>query len=91
MDVDNALEQLASAPLEQIDLSGVETGVMRGLAQTTAVIRSQMPIRVGAAAAALVVGISLGGFSAAASNEQQGGTLVSGAHLAPTALLALAS
>lgn len=91
MDIDNALARLASAPSEQVDLSRVEAGVMRSLTQTTAVIRSQMPIRFGAAAAALVVGISLGGLAAAASSEPQGEALVSGAHLAPTALLEFAS
>lgn len=89
MDIDNALARLAKAPLDQIDLSQIETSVMRGLAEATSVIKSQTPIRFGAMTAALIVGISLGGVAAASSQSRE--TLVSGAHLAPSALLALPS
>ena len=89
MDIDSALAKLANAPLDHIDLAHIEAGVMRGIGQTTTVIQSQTPIRFGAMAAALVVGISLGGVAAA--RGQSGETLVSGAHLAPSALLALPS
>ena len=89
MDIDKALTKLASAPLDHIDLSHIEAGVMRGLAQTATVIRSQIPIRFGAVTAALAIGISLGGVAAA--SKQNSETFVSGAHLAPSALLALPS
>ena len=89
MDIDSALAKLANAPLDHIDLTHIEAGVMRGLAQTATVIRSQIPIRFGAVAAALVVGISLGGVAAVSGQSSE--TLVSGAHLAPSALLALPS
>lgn len=89
MDIENALARLAKAPLDQADLSQIEVGVMRSLAQTTAVIKSQTSIRVGAMTAALIVGVSLGGVAAATSQGRE--TLVSGAHLAPSALLALPS
>ena len=89
MDIDSALAKLANAPLEHIDLSQIQAGVMRSVAQTATVIRSQMPIRLGAMVAALVVGISLGGFAAASGSSSK--TFVSGAHLAPSALLALPS
>lgn len=89
MDIDNALARLAKAPLDQADLSQIEAGVMRSLAQTTAVIKSQTSIRFGAMTAALIVGVSLGGVAAASSQSRE--TLVSGAHLAPSALLALPS
>jgi hypothetical protein len=86
MDIDRALQQLANAPLAHADLSQVETGVMRGLAQTATVIRLQTHIRLGAMTAAMLVGVSLGGIAAA--NSQSREALVSGAHLAPSALLA---
>lgn len=89
MDIDSALAKLANAPLDHIDLSQVEVSVMRGLAQTTSVIKSQAPIRLGAMTAAMIVGVSLGGIAAASSQSRE--TLVSGAHLAPSALLALPS
>ncbi|MFA6219809.1 MAG: hypothetical protein WC692_08515 [Erythrobacter sp.] len=85
MDIDKALARLADAPLNHIDLSQVEMGVMSGLAQSASVIRSQTPIRFGAVAAAMIVGISLGGVAVA--NSQSSAPLVSGAHLAPSALL----
>ena len=85
MDIDKALARLADVPLNHIDLSQIEMGVMSGLAQTTSVIRSQIPIRFGAVAAAMMVGISLGGVAVA--NSQSSTPLVSGAHLAPSALL----
>ncbi|MCH2240043.1 hypothetical protein [Erythrobacter donghaensis] len=85
MDIDKALARLADAPLNDIDLSLVETGVMSGLAQITSVVRLQTPIRFGAIAAAMIVGISLGGVAVA--NSQSSAPLVSGAHLAPSALL----
>lgn len=88
MDIDRALARLANAPLD-IDLSQIEVGVIRGLAQTTAVIKLQMPIRFGAMTAAMIVGVSLGGAAAASGQSRE--TLVSGAHLAPSALLALPS
>ncbi len=89
MDIDIALAKLADAPLDHVDLSQIEVRVMRGLAQTKSVIKSQMPIRLGAMTAAMIVGVSVGGGVAASS--QSGDTLVSGAHLAPSALLALPS
>ena len=89
MDIDSALAKLANAPLDHVDLSQIEVRVMHGLAQTTAVIKSQTPIRLGAMTAALIVGVSLGGVAAASSQIRE--TLVSGAHLAPSALLALPS
>lgn len=89
MDIDTALAKLANAPLDDIDLSQIEVSVMRGLAQMTSVINSQMPIRLGAMTAAIIVGVSLGGVAAASSQSRE--TLVSGAHLAPSALLALPS
>lgn len=89
MDIDNALVKLANMPLEQVDLSQIEAGVMRGVAQTATVIRSQTQIRLGAMTAAVIIGVSLGGVPAA--NSQSRETLVSGAHLAPSALLALPS
>lgn len=89
MDIDSALAKLANAPLDHVDLSHIEVGVMRGLAQTTAVIKSQASIRIGVMTAALIVGVSLGGVAAASSQSRE--TLVSGAHLAPSALLALPS
>lgn len=89
MDIDNALARLAKAPLGQVDLSQIEAGVMRSLAQTTVVIKSQTSIRFGAMTAALIVGVGLGGVAAATNQSRE--TLVSGAHLAPSALLALPS
>lgn len=89
MDIDKVLAQLANAPLDHIDLSHVESGVMRGLAQTTAVIKSQTPIRLGAMTVAMIVGVSLS-VGGAVSNQSRE-TLVSGAHLAPSASLALPS
>ena len=89
MNIDSALAKLANAPLDHIDLSHIEAGVMRSLAQTATVVRSQIPIRFGAVAAALVVGISLSGVAVARSQNRE--ALVSGAHLAPSALLALPS
>ena len=89
MDIDNALAKLANAPLDHIDLSHIEAGVMGGIGQAVAVIQSQTPIRFGAVMAALVLGISLGGVAAARGESNE--TLVSGAHLAPSALLALPS
>lgn len=89
MDIDNALARLAKAPLNQADLSQIEAGVMRSLTQTTVVIKSQTPIRFGAMTVALIVGVSLGGVAASSSQSRE--TLVSGAHLAPSALLALPS
>ncbi len=89
MDIDSALAKLAHAPLDHVDLSQIEIGVMRGLAQTTLVIKSQRPIRLGAMTAAMIVGVSLGGVAAASSQSHE--TLISGAHLAPSALLALPS
>ena len=89
MDIDSALAKMANAPLDHIDLSHIEVGVMRGIAQTATVIRSQTPIRFGAMAAALFVGIGLGGVAAASGQSSE--TLVSGAHLAPSGLLALPS
>ncbi len=86
MDIDKVLARLADAPLNHVDLSQIEMGVMNGLAQTTSVIRSQTPIRFGSVAAAIIVGISLGGVAVA--NGQSSAPLVSGAHLAPSALLA---
>lgn len=89
MDIDSALAKLANAPLDHVDLSQIEMGVMRGLAQTKSVLKSQMPIRLVAMTAAMIVGVSLGGVAAASSQSRE--TLVSGAHLAPSALLALPS
>lgn len=89
MDIDKALARLAEAPLDNFDLSQIETEVIVGLAQMTTVIRSQAPIRLGSMAMALVVGVSLGGIAVA--NRQSSDALVSGAHLAPSALLAFAS
>ena len=89
MDIDSALAKLASAPTRQIDLSQAEAGILRAVAQTAAVLRSQRPIRLGAMMAAMIVGVSLGGVAAASSQSRE--TLVSGAHLAPSALLALPS
>lgn len=89
MDIDSALAKLANAPLDHIDLSQIEVEVMRGLAQTTSVIKSQTPIRLGAMTAAMIVGVSLGGVAAASGQSHE--TLVSGAHLAPSALLVLPS
>lgn len=89
MDIDKALARLAVAPLDNFDLSQIEAEVIVGLAQMTTVIRSQTPIRLGSMVMALVVGVSLGGIAAA--NRHSSEALVSGAHLAPSALLALAS
>lgn len=89
MDIDIALAKLANAPLDGVDLSQIDVGVMRGLAQMTSVIKSQTPIRFVAMTAAMIVGVSLGGVAAASSQTRE--TLVSGAHLAPLALLALPS
>jgi hypothetical protein len=87
MDIDSALAKLASAPAEDFDLSHVETRIMRALAQSAAVVRSQRPIRLGAMIAALAAGLGFGAFASA--SNQSGQTLVSGAHLAPSALLAM--
>jgi hypothetical protein len=89
MDIDSALAKLASAPLDYADLSQIEARVMGRLAQTTTIIRSQAPIRFGVMVAAVVVGMSLGGIAVASGRS--GWTLVSGAHLAPSALLAFPS
>lgn len=85
MDIDKALARWADAPFDHIDLSHVETGVMNRLAQNMSVIRSQAPIRFGAVAAAMIVGFGVGGVAVA--NSQSDAALVSGAHLAPSALL----
>ena len=85
MDIDRALTRLANAPLEQVDLSQIEAGVMRGIAQTATLIRLQTPVRYAAMLAALVVGTSLGGITTA--SDQAKNSLVSGAHLAPSTLL----
>lgn len=89
MDIDKALTRMAKAPLEQIDLSHIESGVMRSLSRTRKVVKSQIPIRLGAMAAAMFVGASLG--SVASAQHESSQTLVSGAHLAPSALLAFRS
>lgn len=89
MDIDNALARLAKAPLDQNDLSHIESGVMRSLSRTRIVVKSQIPIRLGAMAAAMVFGASLVGVASAQHESSE--TLVSGAHLAPSALLALRS
>lgn len=89
MDIDKALVRLAGASLDDIDLSQAEICIMRDIAQLTAVVRSQTPIRFGAMAMALVVGMSLGGMAASSSHDTE--TLISGAHLAPSSLLAFPS
>lgn len=89
MDIDEVLARLADVPLNNFDLSQIEVGVMGRLAQTASVIKSQAPIRLGAMTAAMIVGVSLGGIAAASGQSRE--TLVSGAHLAPSALLALPS
>lgn len=92
MNIDNALEQLANAPLDHVDISQLEASVLRSFAQTTTVIKSQVPIRFGVMSAALVVGVSLGGVTAlTVAQNQNNNTPISGAHLAPSALLARAS
>lgn len=92
MNIDNALEQLANAPMDLADISQLEANVLRSFAQTTTVIKSQVPIRFGVMAVALVVGVSLGGVAAlAVAQNQNNDTVISGAHLAPSALLARAS
>lgn len=89
MNIESALKKLANTPLDNVDLSQIDMGVMRGLAQTKSVIKSQVPIRLGVMTVAMIVGASLGGVAAASSQSHE--TLVSGAHLAPSALLALPS
>ena len=92
MDIENMLARLSSAPLEQPDLSRVEASVMCRIAEATTVIRSQTPIRFCVMATALVVGVSLGHIGATASTKNQyNDTAISGAHLAPSALLARSS
>ena len=92
MNIDNALERLANAPMDLADMSQLEANVLRSFAQTTTVIKSQVPIRFGVMAVALVVGVSLGGISTmVAVQNQNNDTPISGAHLAPSALLARAS
>lgn len=92
MNIDSALEQLADTPLDHVDMSQLEESVLRSFAQTTAIIKSQVPIRFGGIAAALVVGISLGSVATlAVAQNQNKHTAISGAHLAPSALLARAS
>lgn len=92
MNIDNALERLANAPLDHADMSQLEATVLRSFAQTTTVIKSQVPIRFGVIAAALVVGVSLGGVATVtAAQNQNNNTGISGAHLAPSALLARTS
>lgn len=91
MNIDNALERLANAPMDNIDLSQLEARVLCSLAQTTTVIKSQVPIRFGVMAVALVIGVSLGGVATmVAAQNQNNDTPISGAHLAPSALLARA-
>ncbi len=92
MDIDNALVRLANAPLDHGGMSQLEASVLRSFAQTTTVIKSQAPIRFGVMVAALVFGVSLGGVAAiTAAQNLNNDTPVSGAHLAPSALLARAS
>ena len=92
MNIDNALERLANESLDHADLSQLEAGVLSSFAQITTVIKSQVPIRFGVMAAALAIGISVGGVATvAAAQYQNNNTGISGAHLAPSALLARAS
>ena len=92
MDIDKALVRLANAPLDHADMSQLEASVLRSFAQTAKVIKSQVPIRFGVMAAALVVGVSFGGVAAiTAAQNPNNDTTISGAHLAPSALLARAS
>ena len=92
MNIDNALERLANESLDHADLSQLEARVLRSFAQTATVIKSQVPIRFGVMVAALVVGVSVGGVATvAAAQNQNNNTAISGAHLAPSALLIRAS
>lgn len=85
MDIEKALARLADAPFDHVDFARIETGVMTRLAQNRSVISSQASIRFGAVAAAMIVGVGLGG--GAVANNQDRSAMVSGAHLAPSTLL----